>query len=369
MAALRRLQYLQSHLQASAAPSAASAVVETIQGYPEDAHAMPKYHHSPRFECNDPAFLEYLDAHGYAVIKNVLTEEEAAHGVSLAWEFMENLGTGIDRNNPATWGSDRWYPGSNPGGGIMGNFGVGQSAALWFVRANPKVQKVFETIWGTPDLLTSFDGFCLFRPWGLNQDWKTQGGRFHTDRSYSSKYDRPDRRHYVQGFCNLVQTSAAGMGNLVVPGSHLLYEELGRDFAGGENRVNVQSLNNDKRKKAFPNLYDNAICAHMEAGDFFLWDDRTLHCNSSGVGEARDVAELMRVACYVCMTPRAAVSEECRASREAAVRAGFGSGHTGGFDVPINMQGRSPTDAKNPQYKYAGLTWEELTLEQKKLVR
>ena len=46
--------------------------------------------------------------HFTAVIKNALTKDEAARGVSLAWDFMEDLGTGIDRSDPATWDSDRW---------------------------------------------------------------------------------------------------------------------------------------------------------------------------------------------------------------------------------------------------------------------
>jgi hypothetical protein len=65
----------------------------------------------------------------------------------------------------------------------------------------------------------------------------------------------------------------------------------------------------------------------------------------------------------------AGVSEECLESREAAVRAGFGSGHSGGFDAPLTNQGRGPTDPENPQYKYAGVTWDDLTPAQRKLVR
>jgi hypothetical protein len=31
-----------------------------------------------------------------------------------------------------------------------------------------------------------------------------------------------------------------------------------------------------------PELFEGAIVAHLEAGDLFLWDDRTFHCNASG---------------------------------------------------------------------------------------
>ena len=69
------------------------------------------------------------------------------------------------------------------------------------------------------------------------------------------------------------------MGNLIVPRSNLLYEELGRDYvtegpvpagrtgAAGRRNVNVGSLDNDKRKQAFPDLYDGAICARKKTTD------------------------------------------------------------------------------------------------------
>lgn len=35
---------------------------------------------------------------------------------------------------------------------------IGHAAWLWHLRGLPRVVKAFETIWGTDDLLTSFDG-------------------------------------------------------------------------------------------------------------------------------------------------------------------------------------------------------------------
>ena len=88
---------------------------------------------------------------GYCVYKNVLTPKETATTLSKQvpfslsfishfsqflsfstcnfphisliswlgqWDFMEELGTGVDRNDPGSWDHDNWYPGG-PGSGIM----------------------------------------------------------------------------------------------------------------------------------------------------------------------------------------------------------------------------------------------------------
>jgi hypothetical protein len=53
---------------------------------------------------------------------------------------------------------------------------VGQSKFNWTVRGNANVQKIFSKIWNTDDLITSYDGFGVFRPYQYNSDWKTKSG-------------------------------------------------------------------------------------------------------------------------------------------------------------------------------------------------
>ncbi|GIS19166.1 MAG: hypothetical protein CM15mP120_10820 [Pseudomonadota bacterium] len=38
------------------------------------------------------------------VIANALTTEEADHALALLWDYLEELGTGIDRNDPEPGG-------------------------------------------------------------------------------------------------------------------------------------------------------------------------------------------------------------------------------------------------------------------------
>jgi hypothetical protein len=86
---------------------------------------------------------------------------------------------------------------------------------------------------------------------------------------------------YVQGFVNLVRTSEASGGNVVVPKSHLQFESLAREFEGGfrdEKGVWIPHLGVPVGHPIFA----GGIRAHLEAGDMFWWDSRTLHGNSSG---------------------------------------------------------------------------------------
>ena len=43
--------------------------------------------------------------------KDILSPAEVDETISKQWDFMEALGTGVDRNDPATWDHDQWYPG------------------------------------------------------------------------------------------------------------------------------------------------------------------------------------------------------------------------------------------------------------------
>ena len=109
-----------------------------------------EYKHVPRLESGSKESISYLDEHGYAVIKKALSSEEAAKTLELLWNYLEGLGTGIDRRNPSTWGDDRWPTCAH--GGIMPSYGIGHSEAQWFLRGIPNVKKAFAKIWDTEEL-------------------------------------------------------------------------------------------------------------------------------------------------------------------------------------------------------------------------
>lgn len=249
----------------------------------------------------------------------------------------------------STWETE-WLP--DPKSGIMNGFGFGQSDFLWYIRTQPKVREAFEAIWGTKDLLVSFDGGNAFRPHAYNADWLTKGGWWHTDMNALNPGQRG--RKCVQGVVNLTPASRLSGGLCVIDGSHKQHvamcqrNPLAKASPGEFVPVPVTD----------PLLAEPGLLVCAEAGDLILWDSRTIHCNtpcldgphpplpmpppynpspssphaSSGTDASAEheappgepsssVATppaLLRVAGYVCMTPRSFASADTLKARETA---------------------------------------------------
>lgn len=161
MSAARRLHGMLSQLDpaAPAAPWPAASQEPFAQGWPQGI-SPPQYQAVPRFAVGDQAVLDYLNENGFAVVGDVLSQGETTTALGKIWDFMEGMGTGIDRDDPATWSNEHWMENSNPGSGLMSQHGLGHSEALWYVRGLPAVKAVWTTLLGDDDLIVSFDGMC-----------------------------------------------------------------------------------------------------------------------------------------------------------------------------------------------------------------
>jgi len=291
--------------------------------------------------------MSYYDKHGYVVASNVLSTEEVEKAKDLFWGFIEGLPkrypkeftkqeieTWAKRDNVETWNHKKWP--ANPKNGIIQDYGIGQSAFLWFVRSRPLVKKVFSEIWGTSDLLVSFDGCGVFRPWRFKSSWKTNGGWYHVDQNATTK----PGKHCVQGLISLYDGGPKTGGLTVIDGSV-------KDFA------EVQSRIEEDMKGTWdfvPIPHTEAILqrpGHLvscKAGDLLLWDSRTIHCNSPGdycqikketqkdEGKLQEQLadgrwDLLRLVCYVCMTPRSKATKEILEARKCAVQKGVTTNH------------------------------------------
>jgi hypothetical protein len=203
---------------ASKAHHRAKADVEPTQ----PGQLQPTYVHAPRFAPGSAESVAYLHEHGYAVIAGALSPDECAKALDLTWDYLEGLGTGVDRRDWTTWDDDRWPTAVH--GGILPGHGIGHSAAQWFIRGVPAVKQVFAAVWDDDDLLVSFDGMALWRPWALKESWKTNrgGSWLHIDQH---PITRPGMQ-CVQGLVNLLPTSPATGGNVLIPGSHRAFETI-----------------------------------------------------------------------------------------------------------------------------------------------
>jgi hypothetical protein len=281
----------------------------------------PTYVEVPRFPAGSKESLDHLTSEGFVVIANALSTSEADHALDLTWDYLEQLGTGIDRKDIGTWGDDRWP--IVTAGGIVPSLGIGHSAAQWFTRSVQSIKNSFASIWDDDDLLVSFDGMALWRPTGVDPEWETtRGGSWlHVDQH---PITRPGF-HCVQGAVSLLAGSPSAGGNILIPGSHKWFPDIPDRYADRLGRL-PEWLDHFRFPVDDPRLQETPpVMCHVEAGDMMLWDSRTVHCSSPGLepASASDSAtpSLIRVASLVCMMPRSRSNDEVIAQRRTAVNA------------------------------------------------
>lgn len=245
---------------------------------------------SDRFDVGDPRAMAYLEEHGYVVMKSVANAEQLQHAEQLIFRFMGEH-AGWKQNDPDSWTDEGLMKVSANGlaNGLINKRGAGQSDLDWYVRTLPSVRSVFEQVWGTADLITSFDCFGIFRPWQTGKFFKTLGGWFHVDQGTPGK-------QCIQGLLSIFDQDASTGGLTVIPGSHHRFEE---------------HKTPEPFEEYIPVVEDNSLwhgphrLVQMRAGDFVLWDSRTVHCNSPAIETPVTPEDrLLRAVVYVCMTPR-----------------------------------------------------------------
>lgn len=302
---MQRVRQLRDHLSQSACaqqyrPGAPAILNDPPDNWPEWL-PFPVHTTVPRFALGDTDANAFLEREGYVVFKDVLDVAEVATALEKLWAEIESRSDGVKRGDPTTW-DNGWRTN-----------GVAHDDFLWFVRGCPNVRRIWEQLHGTDDLIVSFDAANVWKPWGLNPDWRSNAGKMHYDRRNTKGV--PDG--YIQGFVNLCPTSPETGGNYVVPRSHLVYDELEawKQSLPAEQREEFYKLVAEQR----PEIFREVINAHLEPGDAFLWTDMTLHqrCPGRGVGPTKP--ELIRAAVYVCMSPKSKATPEVLEERRKAV--------------------------------------------------
>jgi hypothetical protein len=233
-------------------------------------------------QARTPSWIVQLESKGYAVIPNVLTQEECTKSVLGLNSFMTHLGIDVV-NGP------RDYPNKH---GIIQHM-IGHSSAIWDVRTNERVRAPFEAMYGTNDLLVSFDGACIMQP---HHRFKKNHWWLHQDQS-----PLRDGLRCIQGYVNLTDSSDSHSGSLyVVPGSHLRVSEFASAFPSAVENAKADWFKlNDQVHRDF---FGAGVRVHGGVGSMVLWDSRTVHQASPpdcSPAEAR-----ARYVVYVCMQPR-----------------------------------------------------------------
>ncbi|EHL01873.1 Clavaminate synthase-like protein [Glarea lozoyensis ATCC 20868] len=246
-------------------------------------------------------FRDDLFRDGFVVIKEAISEDSAEKYKDSMIQWLETFPLGFDRHNPDTWTEENlpahWK------GGMYHGYSVAHEKFVWDARQEPGVLDAFKTIWGTDELLSSFDGINLTLPPpgpspGPGTPWE------HVDQSPHLKGIQ-----CIQGILNLCPNGNVDGGLMVLKGSHVLNEKFFK-IHGTEKKAEWGVVPDDwhgfnaEERKWFEENGAVEVKVNCGPGDLILWDSRLVHWN------VRPVSKQTRALFYVCYTPASFSSKE-----------------------------------------------------------
>lgn len=245
--------------------------------------------------------LKKLSEEGYCVIPDVVSAQKCMEVRNGIHKYMKEVG--VDFSDGSLKRGD--YPNQQ---GIIQHLGVGQCQSIWEMREDENVARIFEIIFGTNDLVVSFDGACV-QPTGMRDTVRPM----HTDQSHKKL-----GRLCIQGYVNLTPALDEGTGTLmVIPGGHLKHTEFARNHP---DLVAPQS--NDwfqYEEKHWNELGGKPIRVFGDVGSLVLWDSRTPHRGAPPSKQLpASIVEKERNVVYVCYQPRTLLKEKMRIAKVKA---------------------------------------------------
>jgi ectoine hydroxylase-related dioxygenase (phytanoyl-CoA dioxygenase family) len=239
-----------------------------------------------------------LQENGFAVVKNVIPQNRAIEYQEKAYDWVKSFGTELDFNRPETWIKENLPVQSKIN--TFNGYCVVHEKFMWDARQEPGVLDTFAKIWGTDELLASFDSLNITFP--NRKDVEKLGAWEHIDQS-------PFRRglHCIQGIINLSPSGPEDGGLLVYPGSHKLMDEFFDTQTDKDTWKRIDFFKFDEAQLSWftsRGIKPQKVCA--EVGDLILWDSRTIHYGSIPTEKSSQI----RTVIYAAYTPARLASEE-----------------------------------------------------------
>ncbi|GLA19470.1 hypothetical protein AnigIFM62618_007581 [Aspergillus niger] len=240
---------------------------------------------------------------GCVVIKNVISPERAKYYCDKQIEWLKSFDLGFDENDESTWTTEH-LPISFKGGMYYG-YAAPHEKIAWEARTEPAVIEIFEKLWETKELLSSFDGMNISLPRRKDVNWSPWP---HCDQN-------PNRKgmQAVQGLVNFAPNGPKDGGLMLMKGSAKLFDEFfaqdrdpydHEDAPPPEMKYMDLFLFHQRDLKWFEDRGCELIKVNMDPGDLVLWDSRTMHYACLPEGDQ------IRHVQYVCMTPKQFATEK-----------------------------------------------------------
>ena len=269
-------------------------------------------------------YLNDLKMKGYAVIPNILNDEEIEHAKSLFYNWKNTIS------------SSTYMP-----HGIYKFHEVGQQEHAWFIRTRPKVIQIFQNIWKTEELIVSFDGSCFIE----KECNKKNNCWTHTDQSPNK-----NSLECYQGFVSLTENKERTF--IVYEESHTIHNHYFNYINNTNDSKNFHLIEEDFLEE----IKDYKKILHVPAGSLVLWDSRTFHQNQYGKPNSEE-----RIVQYVCYLPKNIKSNN-KKMQEKRLKYFKEKRTTSHWPSPINVNGLQPQvyGNKNNLIDYSKLKIPEL---------
>jgi len=181
--------------------------------------------------------------------------------------------------------------------------------------------KAFATIWGTEDLLVSYDGTNVSLPFPEGELVNEAGAAWpHVDQSPNRRF-----KHCVQGIMNLEENGPDDGGLMVLAGSLPLYNQFFEEHEGDAPPEGFSWRDSYKHNEEQLQWFYDKGCKWVKVeahpGDLILWDSRTIHYGAAAKGNRA------RVATYVCYKPASDIQPEMMEARVKATNDFIGTSH------------------------------------------
>lgn len=252
--------------------------------------------------CTRDTLKATLEEHGFAVIENVLSEEECGRMLQGQHEALEKLTSKMDKpfkhTDPTTYST---LPLAGPlHGMIYQSSGLGQAPYAWEVRSHPGVVANFEAIWNESDLRVSVDAIAAHYPQPGSKNGTNKGNDwFHLDQHPIKK-----GLHTIQSWVTATPVVKGSATLTVLSGGHARHEELYNTFKAEFEKGGIDWVKlSPEHLKFYADRGCKIVSVMCKAGSQVFFDSRLPH-QGTLPHPNRDRPELIRSIVYVCMAPR-----------------------------------------------------------------
>ncbi|PYI10267.1 hypothetical protein BO78DRAFT_458697 [Aspergillus sclerotiicarbonarius CBS 121057] len=253
---------------------------------------------------------------GYTVVKGAIPRERADACREQALDWFQKFPFGFDINDKSTWKAET-LPVMMKGGMVL-NYCAAHEKWAWEARCEQGVIEPFAKLWGTNELLVSFDAVNITLPGRTDLKWKPWP---HVDQS-------PTRKGLAcaQGIINLSQAGPLDGGLQLLQGSSELFERFFKEHppkpkaADAPGQFDWFGFTLDD-VKWFEDHGCTLIKINAEPGDLIIWDSRTVHYASL------PQSETIRTIIYATYTPAKLATPEDLAKKVALFHQYEGTTH------------------------------------------